>query len=341
MGWRYEMRRKVERQILAWLLGLVTLLGIPRAAGASDDEGEFVLRCSSKEIHEIVRRHGLTLLRSHESQGIHLVRAPATARPEHFLSDLRSDLDVQGVEPDTDVMLPDGPSGLILDQSTASILDTRQVPRTFGHGTMVAGIIHLVAPTAQIMPLKAFEADGTAHLFDILHAIYYAVDHGAKVINMSFSTEQRSAELKRAISYAASRGVVCVSSAGNNGSRQRVYPAAFDNVLGVGSTNNLDARSTFSTFGDDDVKLAAPGEGIITTYPGGHYAAAWGTSFSAAFVSGGAALLLQVNTGTNQEAAADALEETAKELPDRLGLGEGRIDLYRVLLSVIRPESRD
>src|SRR5437870_13007884 len=225
----------------------------------------------------------------------------------------------------------------ILDQSTASILDTRQVPQEFGHGTMVAGIIHLVAPTAQIMPLKAFEADGTAHLFDILHAIYYAVDHGAKVINMSFSTEQRSAELKRAISYAASRGVVCVSSAGNNGSRQRVYPAAFDNVLGVGSTNNLDARSTFSNFGDDDVKLAAPGEGIITTYPGGHYAAAWGTSFSTAFVSAGAALLLQVNTRTNQEAAADALGETAKELPDRLGLGDGRIDLYRALMSVIQP----
>src|SRR2546426_9667854 len=75
----------------------------------------------------------------------------------------------------------------ILDQSTASILDTRQVPQTFGHGTMVAGIIHLVAPAARIMPLKAFEADGTAHLFDILRAIYYAVDHGAKVINMSFS----------------------------------------------------------------------------------------------------------------------------------------------------------
>src|SRR5437660_9637701 len=167
----------------------------------------------------------------------------------------------------------------ILDQSTASILDTRQVPQEFGHGTMVAGIIQLVAPTAQIMPLKAFEADGTASLFDILRAIYYAVNHGARVINMSFSTEQRSAELKRAINYAASHGVVCVSSGGNNGSRLPVYPAAFDNVLGVGSTSNLDARSTFSNFGDD-VQLAAPGEGIITTYPGGHYAAAWGTSFS-------------------------------------------------------------
>src|SRR5712692_329266 len=456
------MERKVERQILAGLLGLVTLLGIPRAGGTSDDEGEFILRCSPEAIHEVVRRHGLTLIRSHESQDIHFVRAPATAHPEHFLTDLRSDPDVQGIEPDTDVMLPEAPAGLrldqstasildtlsyrtlvpfygspvlssyvnqpavvliggpeahqlatgagivavidtgvdpnhpvlkaslvpgfdftrnlpgipsefadlgqstasildqstpsildqntivilnqstgsILDQSTASILDTRQVPQTFGHGTMVAGIIHLVAPAARIMPLKAFEADGTAHLFDILRAIYYAVDHGAKVINMSFSTEQRSAELKRAINYATSHGVVCVSSAGNNGTKLRVYPAAFDDVLGVGSTSNLDARSTFSNFGDD-VQLAAPGEGIITTYPGGHYAAAWGTSFSTAFVSGGAALLLQMNMRTNQEAAADALEGNAKQLPDRLGLGEGRIDLYRALLSVLRPKSRD
>src|SRR3989454_885755 len=461
MGWRYEMRRKVERRILAWLLGLVTLLGIPHVAGAAQDESEFILRCSPKEIQEVVRRYGLTLIRSHESQDIHFVRAPATVHPEHFLSNLKSDRDVKGIEADSDVMLAERPPGLklnqsavpildtlshrtlvpfygspalssyvdqpavvlirseeahqlatgagivavidtgvdpnhpvlraslvpgfdftrnlpgipsefadlgqstasildqstasildqqtivilnqstasILDQSTASILDTRQVPPTFGHGTMVAGIIHLVAPTARIMPLKAFEADGTASLFEILRAIYYAVDHGAKVINMSFSTEQRSAELKRAIKYAARRGVICISSVGNNGSRLRVYPAAFDNVLGVGSTSNLDARSTFSDFGDDVVKLAAPGEGIITTYPGGHYAAAWGTSFSTAFVSGGAALLLQVNIRTHEEAVADALEENAKEL--RGGLGEGRIDLYRALLSVLRPESRD
>src|SRR5713101_7378784 len=456
------MERKVERQILAGLLGLVTLLCIPRAGSASDDEGEFILRCSPEAIQEVVRRHGLTHIHSNESQDIHFVRAPATAHPEHFLSDLRSDHDVKGIEADTDVMLPEAPAGLRLDQSTASILDTlshrtlvpfygspvlssyvnqpavmlirseeahqlatgagivavidtgvdpnhpvlraslvpgfdftrnlpgipsefadlgqstasildqstasildqntivilnqstasileqstasilgtRQVPQEFGHGTMVAGIIHLVAPTALIMPLKAFEADGTAHLFDILRAIYYAVDHGAKVINMSFSTEQRSAELNRAINYAVRRGVICVSSAGNNGARLRVYPAAFDNVLGVGSTSNLDARSTFSNFGDD-VQLAAPGEGIITTYPGGHYAAAWGTSFSTAFVSGGAALLLQVNIRTNQETAADALEENAKELPDSLGLGEGRIDLYRALLSAIRRQTED
>src|SRR5437899_1481346 len=457
MGWRYEMRRKVERQILASLLGLVTLLGIPRAGSASDEEGEFILRCSPKEIQEVVRRYGLTLIHSHESQDIHFVRAPATARPEHVLSDLRSDPDVKGIEADTDVMLPEAPAGLkldhstasildtlshrtlvpfygspvlssyinqpavvligspeahqlatgagivavidtgvdpnhpvlkaslvpafdftrnlpgipsefadlgqstasildqstasildpwrvvvlnqstapILNQSTASILDTRQLPQEFGHGTMVAGIIHLVAPTALIMPLKAFKADGTSNLFDILRAIYYAVDHGARVINMSFSTEQRSAAMGRAMNYAGSRGVICVSSVGNKGARLRVYPAAFDYVFGVGSTSNRDTRSTFSDFGDD-VQLAAPGEGIITTYPGGHYAAAWGTSFSTAFVSGGAALLLQMNMRTNSDTAADALGN-AKGLPAALGLGDGRIDLYRALSSMKQP----
>src|SRR2546428_13816683 len=101
MGWRYEMKRQVERQILAWLLGLAGVLGIPHAS-AAQDEGEFVLRFSSKVIHEIVRRHGLTLLRSHQSQAIHFVRAPATAHPEDFLSDLTSDPDVKGIQPDTD-----------------------------------------------------------------------------------------------------------------------------------------------------------------------------------------------------------------------------------------------
>src|SRR5207245_7490421 len=123
MGWRDEMRRKVERQILAWLLGLVTLLGIPRAGSASDDEDEFILRCPPEAIHEIVRRHGLTLIRSHGSQNIHFVRATVAARPEHFLSNLRSDPDVQGIEADTDVMFPEARPGLKVDQSTASILD--------------------------------------------------------------------------------------------------------------------------------------------------------------------------------------------------------------------------
>src|SRR5437899_4695892 len=132
---------------------------------------------------------------------------------------------------------------------------------------MVAGIIHLVAPTAQIMPLKAFKVDGTSNLFDIMRAIYFAVDHGAKVINMSFSMVNSSPELTRAINYAAGHGLICVSSAGNTGKETLVFPAGYRNVMGVASTNNLDLRITFSNFGHSLIFPTAPAEGIIPTSP--------------------------------------------------------------------------
>src|SRR5947209_2023285 len=85
----------------------------------------------------------------------------------------------------------------ILDQSTTSILDSSLAE--FGHGTMTAGIVHLVAPTAKIMPLKAFRADGSSNLSDIIRAIYYGADHGANVISMSFSMGQSSPGLQAAV----------------------------------------------------------------------------------------------------------------------------------------------
>ncbi|PYU12119.1 MAG: hypothetical protein DMG29_14775 [Acidobacteria bacterium] len=216
----------------------------------------------------------------------------------------------------------------ILDQSTASILDTTQVPQAFGHGTMVAGIIHLVAPTAQIMPLKAFKVDGTSNLFDIMRAIYFAVDHGAKVINMSFSMVNSSPELTRAINYAAGHGLICVSSAGNTGKETLVFPAGYRNVMGVASTNNLDVRSTFSNFGHSLIFTTAPGEGIITTYPGKHYAAGWGTSFSTPFVAGTAALLVQTQLAITP---GQAFKVLAHAKPLTSDLGWGRLDVYLAL----------
>ncbi|MBZ5536642.1 MAG: S8 family serine peptidase [Acidobacteriia bacterium] len=215
-----------------------------------------------------------------------------------------------------------------LDQSTVAFLDTNNLPVAFGHGTMVAGIIHLVAPTAKIMPLKAFRADGTSNSFDIIRAIYYAVDNGADVINMSFSMASPSAELVRAINYAADHGVICVASAGNAGSDNLSFPAALRNVIGVASTAWNDARSTFSNYGSSLVALAAPGEAIITTFPGNHYAAVWGTSFSAPFVSGAPALIQQIYSNTNYNNSMNTLSH-AKQLTSDLGFG--RLDLYMAL----------
>src|SRR6266513_1979437 len=177
----------------------------------------------------------------------------------------------------------------VLDQSTAAVLDGTPYA-AFGHGTMVIGIIHLVAPTAQLLPLKAFHSDGTASLSDILRAIYYGAQNGANVINMSFDMQTSSAELQKALDYANQQGVICAASAGNDGKAPPppflVYPAALQNdVMGVASTTDQDTRSQFSNSGTAIVWVAAPGESIVSTYPFNTYAAGWGTSFSAPFVS--------------------------------------------------------
>jgi subtilisin family serine protease len=198
----------------------------------------------------------------------------------------------------------------VLDQSTVAVLDGPQFA-AFGHGTMTAGIIHLVAPQAKIMPLKAFKSDGTAQNSDILRAIYYAVGHNAKVINMSFSYTTVSVELGVALLYATGHNVIAVASAGNDGKQALVFPAAFPNVIDVASTGNTDMPSTFSNFGAPPVLLSAPGEAVMTLYPTGSYAAAWGTSFSAPLVAGTAALLANVNPGINQVQAASAVAHGA------------------------------
>lgn len=215
-------------------------------------------------------------------------------------------------------------SAAILDQSTVAVVDTNQYA-AFGHGTMVAGIIHLVAPQATILPLKAFRADGSGYTSDILRAIYRAAQSGARVINMSFSMPNSSAELHQAVDHATGAGVICVAAAGNQGQSVLVYPAAFNDVMGIASTANDDTRSNFSNYGQSLVWVAAPGEGIVTTYPWSTYAAAWGTSFSAPFVSGTAALLLQVRWNMTYSDAAAAI---ANAKPISSNLGNGRLDIF-------------
>jgi hypothetical protein len=219
----------------------------------------------------------------------------------------------------------------VLDQSTAAVLDGKVQYAAFGHGTMVMGVIHLVAPKAHLLPLKAFKADGSAALSDILRAIYYAAQNNANVINMSFDLKNNSQELSAALAYANGLNIICASSAGNDGMQEIVYPAGYVNdVMGVASTNDLDQRSSFSNYGNA-VWVAAPGEAIITTYPFSTYAAGWGTSFSAPFVSGTSALFHELQPGGAQISAAQAISH-AKAIG--AGMGNGRLDVVQALQSV-------
>lgn len=216
----------------------------------------------------------------------------------------------------------------ILSQSSTSILDGP--PGSFGHGTMTAGLVHLVAPGARILPLKAFSGDGSSDLFNVIQAIYYAADNGANVISMSFEIRQSSPALQNAIQYALSKNVALVAASGNDGQQIMVYPAGYNNVIGVGSTSNADGKSTFTNFGTNAVYVAAPGEGVITTYPGGNYAAGWGTSFSAPLVAGEAALVLQARPGYHPGDVANAVSRAVQVQQ----MGHGRVDFCQALDSV-------
>ncbi len=225
----------------------------------------------------------------------------------------------------------------LVDSSATATLSGLPLPPFFGHGTMVAGIVRLVAPGASIMPLKVFDGDGQGHVFDIIRAIYYAVDHGADVINMSFSMESFSPDLLHAINYARSHGVVCVAAAGNQGEKIMVYPAALGNAVGVASTTLEDERPDFTNYGSGLVTLGAPGVGVISAYPGGLLAAGWGTSFSAPLVSGTVALIHGLVPGEDTAAVhhkINALTQGSEKIEGLGGkIGSGRLDVLATLMA--------
>jgi subtilisin family serine protease len=219
-----------------------------------------------------------------------------------------------------------------LDQSTVATLDTPKYA-AFGHGTMVAGVVHRTAPEALILPLKAFRSDGTGYLSDVLRAVYYAADRKAKVINMSFDFTSTSHELERAILYVHGKKVVTAAAAGNSGQRTVVYPAGLANVIGVASSSDYDTISSFSNFGPEVAWIAAPGEGIVTTYPFNTYAAAWGTSFSTPFAAGTAALLADYEMKISTRQADDAEGQAIWISPD---VKRGRLSVPAAIDAWIR-----
>src|SRR6266478_3883149 len=176
---------------------------------------------------------------------------------------------------------------------------------------------------------KAFSSNGTGNLSNIVAALYYAVQNKANVVNMSFDLSYPSPALSQAISYANKAGVVLVAAAGNENTSARVYPAAISgSVVGIASTTDWDARSSFSNYGSADVWIAAPGEYVISTYPGGTYGSESGTSFSSPLVAGTVALMLSAKQPLNQSQASSALAHAIKLTPD---LHNGRLDVYQAV----------
>jgi subtilisin family serine protease len=213
----------------------------------------------------------------------------------------------------------------------AVVASMKQTPTPyFGHGTMVSGLIHAIAPSAMILPLKAFDAAGRGTSFRIAKAIVYAVNQGASVINMSFDLEMYSDLVDDAVDYAAHNNVVLVASIGNTNRKvEKVYPASDDNVIGVAATDSQDQKAIFSNYGHA-ANVSAPGEGLISPYPAGLYAIWSGTSASAALVSGEAALLFS-RTNLKANEVSHRVADRVDPLHQKYELGKGRINLKDAL----------
>jgi hypothetical protein len=219
----------------------------------------------------------------------------------------------------------DQSSATFLDQSSATFLDASNP--FHGHGTLVAGILAAIAPQSMIMPLRVFDDSGNADSYTIATAIRYAVDHGAQVINMSFSTTDDSKALKDALDYANKAAVVLVASAGNDNTDHPLLPASAGNVIGVAATDLLDIKAPFSNYGGY-LQVSAPGVNIIAPYPGGHYALVSGTSFSAPIVAGEAALIQSLHLGNaNIKDKVGKATINVDQKNHGKNLGHGRIDV--------------
>ncbi|WP_157943012.1 S8 family peptidase [Acetivibrio saccincola] len=195
------------------------------------------------------------------------------------------------------------------------------------HASHVAGIIAALtnngvgisgtcgqAPV-KIMPIRALES-GWGDDFTIIESIYYAVDNGADIINMSFGGNMESEAFNEAIEYALSKGVVLVAATGNESKDAfSIYPAAHPGVIAVSATDEEEKLVSFSNYGSI-IDIAAPGVNIISTVPGNKYDYFNGTSLSTAFVSAACALLLSKNPSLNNIEIQHILENSAKDIGD-------------------------
>ncbi|MFI2208104.1 type VII secretion-associated serine protease mycosin [Streptomyces sp. NPDC020141] len=228
---------------------------------------------------------------------------------------------------------------------------------TVGHGTKVAGVIAArpmegtgfsgLAPGATIIPIQQNDAEGNGTAVSLAKAIDEAVERGAGVINISQDTanaEKPTPLLEQAVNRALDEGAVVVASAGNEGlggNVKKTYPASYDGVLAVASSDRNNERASFSQSGDF-VGVAAPGVDIVTTVPGGGHCADNGTSFSAPYVAAVAALIKSKHKDWTPRQINAQIQQTAeRSTPDHDRLvGWGVVDPVRALTEDDEPIER-
>ena len=207
-----------------------------------------------------------------------------------------------------------------------------------GHGTAIASILIGedglgIAPAADLISIQVMDSDGLGDSFTLAEGIIEAVDSGASVISMSLGSYGYTRVLDDAVSYALSKGVALVASAGNDGANVVPYPAQFQGVIGVGAIDADSQRAEFSNY-SPSVDIAAPGVGVFAAWGDEEWISFSGTSAAAPYVSGSIAATLSLNPSLDPQEAADLLFQYADD-GGAPGLdvetGNGTLNIDRVL----------
>jgi len=206
----------------------------------------------------------------------------------------------------------------------------------YGHGTHMAGTIAAIAPGCQLMNVKVADDAGKCQPSVVAEGIIWAVEHGAKVINISLCMKS-SPDLEEAVNCAWRRGVVIVAAAGNEGKSTPIYPAYYANCLAVAATDESDSLALLSGHGDW-VDVAAPGFNIYSELPHNQYGYKSGTSSAVAHVSGVAALVFSVAGDANgndliNDEVRQAIEDGCSPI-NAEGMGKGRVNALETIMIV-------
>lgn len=206
-----------------------------------------------------------------------------------------------------------------------------------GHGTQMAGIVAARVDNAEgvagvafdgvrLMPVTVLGADGTGSDADIIAGLVWAVDHGADVVLMSFSSPSYSPALQAALDYAWDHDVVLVAATGNDGVSTVTYPAGDRGVIGVSNTDEDDALNSSSNHGSATF-LGAPGTSIVTTSLNDGYLSITGTSAAAAMVAGAAGLVRAFDPAATNGQVVYRLAISADDVASVEDVGNGRLDV--------------